>query len=171
MSEEKPARRVDWRAANLRGTQLPGLNLQHADFRGADLREVNFTGSDLSYADFRGANATGANFQYATLYAAKMQGVEAYQADFRNSDLRQCNFGGAYLEGAMMPPHLLMVEPRQEVQTPTDECGKVEFGDSFRQRVAERQEKPVGDGRNQQANGRPSREEQRQQKQEHDRGR
>ena len=117
MSEEKPEGPADWRAANLRGNDLSGLDLKHADMRGADLRDVNFTRSDMSYADLRGAKVQGANFQYAKLYGAKMQGMEAFHTDFRNSDLRLSNFGGAYLDGAAMPPPVVA---KDRLPTPSE---------------------------------------------------
>jgi hypothetical protein len=153
MNEDTLGRRVDWRAANLRGTQLAGLNLEHADMRGADLREVNFTGSNLRYADLRGANVSGANFQQSTLYGAKLQGVEAFQTDFRNCDMRQCNFGGAYLDGAMMLQARL--EPQQEAQALAEKGSAVDFGSDWHQRVADRREKTVSEnkGQGEQARG------------------
>lgn len=153
MTEDTSGRRVDWRASNLRGTQLAGLNLEHADMRGADLREVNFTGSNLRYADLRGANVSGANFQQATLYGAKLQGVEAFQTDFRNCDMRQCNFGGAYLDGALMLQTRL--EPQQEAQALVEERSQVDFGKDWHQRVADRREKTasVDKGQSEQERG------------------
>ena len=104
MSDKQPDRqRIDWRGANLRGSDMAGMNLDYADLRASDCREVNFSGSSLRYADFRGACVQGANFQKASLYGAKMQGVEADGADFRNSDMRHVNLGGAYMQGAVMP--------------------------------------------------------------------
>jgi uncharacterized protein YjbI with pentapeptide repeats len=96
-------RKLDWRAADLRGCNFTGNNMENIDFRGADLRGVNFLRCNLRYADMRGAKVQGANFQGASLYGAKCQGVEAQGADFRHADLRQANFAGAYTEGMMMP--------------------------------------------------------------------
>jgi uncharacterized protein YjbI with pentapeptide repeats len=104
MSYKTSRPHVDWRCADLSGTNMTGMSLRNADLRAANLSGCNFTASDLSYADLRGANVQGATFQNANLYGAKMQGVTAQQADFRNADLRQCNLGGAYLEGAMLSP-------------------------------------------------------------------
>jgi hypothetical protein len=104
-SSRKPGTdRTDYRAVDLRGASMAGLNLDHADFRGSDLQGVNFSSSDLRYTDFRGSDVSGANFQNASLYGAKMQGAVTRETDFRRSDLRQVNFGGAYdLDRAMMP--------------------------------------------------------------------
>jgi hypothetical protein len=112
------AGRPNWLGANLRGSSMSYVNLDHADFRGADLREVNFTGSSLRYADFRGSMIQGANFQRGSLYGAKMQGAECQATDFRNCDLRQANFGGAYLEGAVLPQPERPVAPSEIGRAP-----------------------------------------------------
>jgi Pentapeptide repeats (9 copies)/Pentapeptide repeats (8 copies) len=159
---EAPAGRTDYRAANLRGTDMSGLNLEHADFRGADVRDVNFTGSNLRYADFRGSDVSGANFQHASLYGAKMQGVTAFEADFRNSDLRQANFGGAYLEGSMMPPPERRPSPGEIAADagPRDEVWRQKVGEDRRD---DRGGGDAQDGQDEPDRGPPRPEEQRDQ--------
>jgi hypothetical protein len=148
-AKESPSpARVDYRCANLRGSDMGGISLEHADFRAADLQGVNFSGCNLRYSDFRGANVSGANFQNASLYGAKMQGAEAFNADFRNSDLRLANFRGAYLDKAMMP-----------LPSPGEiDGGAGQQAKSWREELAQRrnsgQDDNAGNDQNGQAHGR-----------------
>jgi hypothetical protein len=167
--------RVDWRGADLRESNMAGINLEHADLRAGDLRDVNFSGSNLRYADFRGSDVSGANFQNANLYGAKMQGVVADGTDFRKSDLRRANFGGAYLEKAMMPtltPSQIVDglggAPAQEVIGHDQKQG---WAEQVEQKQKENQGGNASDGQNEQAKGRFLPVEQRQKERDPGRGR
>ena len=58
---------VDFRGANLGGTNLTGAYLVRANLGGANLGGVNLTGANLGGADLGGANLSGANLLEADL--------------------------------------------------------------------------------------------------------
>jgi len=113
--------RIDFRGANLAGTQFGGV-LVEADFSSADLRNSVFTmatlfgarfveadlaGTDLRLAklrsgDFRRANLESCNFQMADLREVAFGGANLRVAHFENSTLFGANFTGAAMNGAML---------------------------------------------------------------------
>ncbi|MGH9841833.1 MAG: NACHT domain-containing protein [Blastocatellia bacterium] len=74
--------------ADLRGAQLPAIDLTGADFRGADLRGADFTHAQLAQADFRNAALHGATFNHANLAQCNFTGATgSAPADFTGADL------------------------------------------------------------------------------------
>ena len=72
--------------ANMRGSDLRGVDLICADLRGADLRYA-----DMMSADLRGACLRSADMSYANLRDADMRRAGLFHADLRGADLRSAD--------------------------------------------------------------------------------
>lgn len=99
--QQEPDVRPDLTSANLRGTNLAGMdlsrsllslaNLGKAVLSGANLRDCNLPRASLEDADLSGAKLQGANLAGATLL----------RANFSGANLRMANLAGANLAGKM----------------------------------------------------------------------
>lgn len=104
-----------FKGADLRNTNLRGLNPASLDLRGADLRATDLTGInliqlDLHLANFADANLTRAvlngsklpvvNFKGANLQEASLVGADLRRADLERADLTQASLTSARLQRA-----------------------------------------------------------------------
>ncbi len=83
---------ADLRRTNLAGLELPDadlsrFHLEHADLSGADLRGANFSGVNFRGADLRGALLSGAIFAGASLRGADLTGSVLSDDEFGAADL------------------------------------------------------------------------------------
>lgn len=83
---------ADLRRTNLAGLELPDadlsrFHLEHADLSGADLRGANFSGANFRGADLRGALLSGAVFAGASLRGADLTGAVLSDDEFGAADL------------------------------------------------------------------------------------
>lgn len=107
----------DLRSANLRETDLSGINLSGADLRNANLAGTDLRNTDLSHANLWGANLMGAkldqsdltrtNFSWAQIRQASLKDCKGNGALFDNtqllnSDLSSSSFKWASFQGAML---------------------------------------------------------------------
>jgi len=95
---------VDFAVANLRGTQLNGLNLseaalQRANLRGAELNDTDLSDANLSEANLRGADLSGAYLNGVNLQAADLHRASLALATLSGADLSNANLVGANLTG------------------------------------------------------------------------
>ncbi|MFI8890103.1 pentapeptide repeat-containing protein [Streptomyces paradoxus] len=103
---------------DLRGTRLPGLELQPrlrnstvlplradlsgADLSGADLSGADLSGADLSGADLSGADLSGADLTAADLTKAGLKGTDLSEATLDSADVSEAYLSGADLTGAKL---------------------------------------------------------------------
>lgn len=83
---------ADLRRTNLAGLELPDadlsrFHLEHADLSGADLRGANFSGVNFRGADLRGALLSGAIFAGASLRGADLTGAVLSDDEFGAADM------------------------------------------------------------------------------------
>lgn len=83
---------ADLRRTNLTGLELPDadmsrFHLEHANLSGADLRGANFSGVNFRSADLRGALLAGAVFSGASLRGADLTGAVLSDDEFGAADL------------------------------------------------------------------------------------
>lgn len=105
LNGEDGGKRADLSGANLRDTELSGVNLRNANLRdtdlwGANLRDVNLSGADLWGANLRDANLWGANLRGANLRNANLRNANLRDTDLRCACLRDANLWCANLRGA-----------------------------------------------------------------------
>jgi len=95
---------ADLRRTNLAGLELPDANLsrfhlEHANLSGSDLRGVNFSGVNFRGADLRGALLSGADFSGASLRGADLTGAILSDDEFGAADLsRAGNISASQLQ-------------------------------------------------------------------------
>lgn len=87
----------DFRAANLEGEVLSGIDLKNNDFRAAILRNVEFVGCDLSEVNFADADLSGANFRNAKLENVDFSNANLSRANFYKASLLEAVFTGSNL--------------------------------------------------------------------------
>jgi len=87
----------DFRAANLEGEVLSGIDLKNKDFRAAILRNVEFVGCDLSEVNFADADLSGANFRNAKLENVDFSNANLSRANFHKASLLEAVFTGSNL--------------------------------------------------------------------------
>jgi uncharacterized protein YjbI with pentapeptide repeats len=75
--------RVNFCAADVRGGNLNGAQMQYIDLALANFRDANLQNADLRNATLQDADLTGAN-----LSEADFEGANLAKADLRNSDFR-----------------------------------------------------------------------------------
>ncbi len=91
-------RLMEWRGANLEGSDLMRCDLRFVDLRCANLRSTQLHGAQLQYANLSGADLRGANLNKAFLLETDLSGANLEGADFeRVIALKQVNFRGANL--------------------------------------------------------------------------
>lgn len=81
----------DFSGANLKQSDLQGVNLKGADLSYADLSEANLQsaslrGVDLSYADMEQANLQNADLRGAILIGTNFRSVDLSQTHLRDAD-------------------------------------------------------------------------------------
>ena len=102
--------RADLRYTNLNGINLTGADLRYVNLSGADLRYANLRYANLSDADLRKTDLSNANLintglrdanlRNANLRCANLRNTNLWNAALRNTDLRCTNLSGADLRGA-----------------------------------------------------------------------
>ncbi len=109
------------RGADLRDSQLSGV-----DFAGADLAGADFTGAILIGANLSGADLTGAIFSGANLDQANLAGAQLTSANFARANLSLANLSSANLTGAnLQTPGLQGTILRDAILNRTDFTGAV----------------------------------------------
>lgn len=108
---------IELRGAQLEHCSLEGANLAGADLRqanlswtilaetnlkGANLKRASLNGTYASFAKFDGARLGGATLSNATLHIANFAGCELVGASFADSDLRDANLNSANLSGSSL---------------------------------------------------------------------
>ena len=88
---------VDFKWANLIGTNLKGTDLSGTDLRWADLTAADLTGANLSNTDLRCASLMEANLQGANLRGAIVNRTNLTQADLTGANMAGVNIRSAYL--------------------------------------------------------------------------
>ncbi len=91
-------RKASLEDADLRLTDLSGLDLRYAVLAGANLERAELHHCNLGGADLRGAQLSYANLAYAQLSQANLAGASAESADFAEASL-----SGACLDGVRAP--------------------------------------------------------------------
>lgn len=96
-----------WWRIDLNNYNLNGYTLRSASFPESDLIGANLVGADLTKARFRGANLTRANLKQATLRGADLTAcilahAKLQSADLSGAKLKQAVLAGADLSGAKM---------------------------------------------------------------------
>ena len=102
--------RLDFRSADLHGTQLLNANLSNAMFHHSNLSGANFANADLtdsflhftdlSRAQFHNVNFTRTRLWFADLSGAMLQDADLSGVDFSNAKLHGTNFRRANLSKA-----------------------------------------------------------------------
>lgn len=100
--------RPNLRAADLKGVDLAGFNLQQTYLSGADLsraylfeanlNETNLQGANLSHCCLIGADLTQAYLADANLYHAYLSQANLTEAYFGHGNLEKANLSGSVLE-------------------------------------------------------------------------
>jgi len=94
---------LDFREANLSGTELLRANLLGSNLSGADLRRANLMASNLSDANLQGADLSGASLIGAGVSGADLRQAKFSQADLSGVNLAVCETEGADFSAATMP--------------------------------------------------------------------
>lgn len=102
--------RPNLRAADLKGVDLAGFNLQQAYFSGADLSraylfeanlsETNFQGANLSHCCLIGSDMTQAYFADANLFHAYLSQANLTEAYFGHANLEKASLTDSVVERA-----------------------------------------------------------------------
>lgn len=102
----------DFRAMNLHGAILEGLDLEECTFSDANLRSAILFGTKLAGSDFSGAilvnadmrecDLSGCVFDNSTAMATNFARSNLANASLINVDISHALFSGAHLEGAVM---------------------------------------------------------------------
>ena len=89
--------------ANLKKSNLSGSNLQDANLAGANLEEVNLAGANLEGANIAGAYLLNSNLSGCNLTGANLSGAGlAGKVDLSGANLTGANLAGARLVGAKL---------------------------------------------------------------------
>ncbi len=90
LKDNKKGKQLD-----LRGANLPWVDLEYADLTGANLK-----GAELSYSNLKGADLRRANLNAADLSSANLTHANLEYADLTNTDLHRANLTGAVITNA-----------------------------------------------------------------------
>jgi uncharacterized protein YjbI with pentapeptide repeats len=95
--KETDLRGVDFRNAILEGINFSGADLENADLANSVLGKVNFCETNLRGVSFQGANLNGVNLQQAVLGRNNFSGANLNHTDLESSNLSQANLRSARL--------------------------------------------------------------------------
>lgn len=93
---------VDLSELNFKGANFEGSNLRGAILEDTNLRNVNFTSANLSEANLEGNNLRGANLQNANLENANLDGTNLKGVILKNANLKKANLDGGNLEDTIL---------------------------------------------------------------------
>lgn len=85
-----------------RNTLFAGADLRQSDLKGMDLSGINLEAANLKDADWSGANLEGANLREASLWGAKLNRANLTNADLTRGDLNWAQLNEATLTSAKL---------------------------------------------------------------------
>lgn len=91
---------LDFRGADLKGTDLSKACIHNADLRGADLRDADLICAELESADLRGADLRRADLRCAYLIGVDLRSANLSEANLEWANLSYANLIDANLTGA-----------------------------------------------------------------------
>lgn len=107
---------VKLRCSDLRGSNLRMAKLEYANFEEADMRGANLNEADLGCADLGLANLSGADMRGASMIGADLRNAILCGANFTGADLSHADLRGAGLRGVKMSKKTLETVALTEVQ-------------------------------------------------------
>lgn len=90
----------NFQGMNLKGAQLPGINLSQANFIHTQFQEANLENAQLQGTKFIFANLSQTNLRGANLRQAKLMGANLSDAQLEGADLTHADLSDANLDGA-----------------------------------------------------------------------
>jgi len=90
----------NFQGMNLKGAQLPGINLSQANFIRTEFQEANLENAQLQGTKFIFANLSQTNLRGANLRQAKLMGANLSEAQLEGADLTHADLSDANLDGA-----------------------------------------------------------------------
>jgi hypothetical protein len=88
----------DFTGSDLRGVQLDHARLDGKDFTGANLANANLQGAFLQGSNLEKADLRGADLRQAWLYGANLQAADLRGANLKYAELSNADFTGAQVE-------------------------------------------------------------------------
>lgn len=92
----------DWRLGNKEMPDLRGLNLPGVNLGGFDFSATSFDKANLSNSNFTTCDLSGANFYQADMESVEMQHASAYGAQFRYTNLSDAVLLGTVFNSASL---------------------------------------------------------------------
>ncbi|MBP0011930.1 MAG: pentapeptide repeat-containing protein [Roseofilum sp. SID3] len=90
----------NFQGMNLKGAQLPGINLSQANFIRTEFQQANLENAQLQGTKFIFANLSQTNLRGANLRQAKLMGANLSEAQLEGADLTHADLSDANLDGA-----------------------------------------------------------------------
>jgi len=107
LCSSKGSAKIDFRNANLKGTNFSGMKICNVNFEGANLEKANFEKTHISSCSFRdiqaaGIKFTGASIRWTGFNHSKLEGgqfdrVTFESVGFDHANIKHSNFDGSTL--------------------------------------------------------------------------